>query len=160
MDQRLKDFGQALSESRLYIHRINAGGCAKAAYAFYKHFLPNSNIKVKGAMILNWNSFYSNKKSVTNLAKNKRQVISYCNHVVLVFEHDKKQYIIDSVDGIMLKSDYIKQCNEMDRKVITGYLKPKLLRKIAKSKNGWNDAFNVYDLKHLRKFLKENPLNV
>lgn len=160
MDKALQDFEEELLRQAFWKYNINSGGCAKAAYAFYKYFLPIKGIKVKGAIVLNWCSFYSNKKSLINIANNTRDIIRYCNHVVLVFEHQNKQYVIDAAEGIQLKEHYLRDCNELGRKVITGYLRPKLLKQIANSPVGWNDMFNVYHLKHLRKFLKETPLNV
>lgn len=160
MDKMLKDFEEALFNQNFSKYYINSGGCAKAAYAFYKHFSTVKEIKVKGALIFNWCSYYNNKTSPKNLTSNARDLIRYCNHVVLAFEYKNKQYVIDAIDGIYLKREYIENQNENGRKVITGYVKPKLLKRIATSREGWNEAFNVYHLKHLRKFLKENPLNV
>ena len=160
MDKVLKDFEEELLKQGFWKYSINAGGCAKAAYAFYKYFSFFKEITVKGALIFNWCSYYSNKTSPKNLAKNARDLIRYCNHVVLVFEYKNEQYVIDAVEGICLKKHYIEKQNEYNRKVITGYVKPKLLRRLSKSPEGWNNTFNVYHLKHLRTFLKETPLNV
>lgn len=160
MDKMLKDFEEELLKQSFSKYYINSGGCAKAAYAFYKHFAPVKEIKVKGALIFNWCSFYKNKTSPKRLVSNARDLINYCNHVVLVFEYKNEQYVIDAVNGISLKKDYIKNESERNSNVITGYVKPRLLKRIANSREGWNETFNVYHLKHLRKFLKENPLNV
>lgn len=158
MEPTLLAFQDAIFNQCFAKYYINCGGCAKAAYEFHKYFRNIPEIKVKGAIVLNWCSYYANKVSLTNMSnRSVYDKISYCNHVVLVFEYKNKQYIIDAADGIMPKDRYIAESSaEHHRQVITGYLKPRLLKRLSKAKNErWNTQFNPYHLKHLRKFLKE-----
>ena len=158
MDNLLSSFEDAILDQCFSKYYINCGGCAKAAHEFYKYFQTIKDVKVKGAMVLNWCSYYKTKTSLTNMANTSvYDKIAYCNHVVLVFEYKNKQYVIDAADGIMEKNLYVaKASSEYHRQVITGYLKPRLLKRLSKAKNGrWNEQFNPYHLKHIRKFLKE-----
>jgi hypothetical protein len=157
MDPLLSAFQDALFNQSFSKYYINCGGCAKAAHEFYKYFKNIPEIKVKGAIVLNWCSYYQNKVSLTNMTHTSvYDKISYCNHVVLVFEYKNKQYVIDAADGIIPKDRYIAESSEeYHRNVITGYLKPRLLERLSKAKNDrWNTQFNPYHLKYLRKFLK------
>lgn len=158
MEPLLSAFNDAIFNQQFSKYYINCGGCAKAAHEFYKYFKDIPEVKVKGAIVLNWCSFYANKVSLTNMTNTSvYDKISYCNHIVLVFEYKNKQYIIDGADGIIPKDRYVAESSaEHHRQVITGYLKPRLLKRLSKAKNGrWNTQFNPYHLKHLRKFLKE-----
>ena len=161
MDQSLLDFESALLANYFNRYNFNAGGCAKAAYELYKYFSKYKEVKVKGAMVVNWCSFIKDKQSLTNMTNTRplRSTIQYCNHVVLVIEHKNEQYVIDVIEGIKTKKEYIAESQELNRRTITGYLKPRLLNKLSKSPEGWNERFNVYNLKHLRTFLKGYDFN-
>lgn len=154
MNDALAHFDISLLGASFDQYYINSGGCAKASYEFYKFFLGKKGITIKGAQILTSDSI-TNNTSLTKYAKGVDSIIGFCNHVVLVIKVEKQTYIIDAIDGVLLKEDYLEHSIYGHCKLVTGYIKPRLLRKIAKTQEGWNTTFNTYHLKHLRTFLKE-----
>lgn len=150
MNKFLEYFNDALFDECFEQYKINSGGCAKAAVLFYKYFKPIKEIEIKGALILNYYS-PNPKQSVTNAVKGYSNIIEYCNHVVLVIKSEGQTYVVDAVAGVVPKEVYLQ-----NHEHITGYMKIKLLKSICKAKDSWNPRFNVYDLAHLRNFLKEH----
>lgn len=147
----LTHFSRELVARNFYQHNINCGGCARAAFEFYKFFKKQPEIKILGFKALS--DVGTNKISIKKVSKNKQDVSEHFAHVVLLIEHNDIKYIVDAVHGVVTLKNYsllyFRGCKRM-----TGYIPPKTLREYCKRRYIWNRRFDVEDIKHVRQFLK------
>lgn len=138
MNEELKKLSKYLSIANFKNININSGGCGRAALEFYKYLRRNSRYKLMGFKVLT---------SYPESNVNKNYLNSF-EHIILVFKDldSNLTYYIDAVEGVKLFS-------KLNYRYMKGYLSYKQL-KTNVLYNNWNTTFNVYDIKHLRSFLR------
>lgn len=156
MDAFLKSFHDAIVKQKFSRININWGGCARAAYEFYKVLSKRPEFKIKGVKALSYN--HMNKTSIKKVAQRKQDPSMHFSHVILIVTYKNEDYVIDADYGIVpvqkYYATYFRRCSPM-----TGYISPKKLRQYCTDTGMWNLNFNTNDLKHIRRFIRSYDFN-
>lgn len=156
MDAFLKGFHEAIVKQQFNRININWGGCARAAYEFYKVLNKRPEFKIKGVKALSSNP--ESKTSIKKVAKRRQDPSMHFSHVVLIVAYKGEDYVIDADYGVVpirqYYGTYFRRCSPM-----TGYISPKKLKQYCTDTSMWNLNFQTNNLKHIRRFLRSYDFN-